>query len=688
MALVTACDPASYVSASIETIERLVQAALPLCLSPDLTEIKQIMAAISRGPYRASILPFQPHIFERPLDRKHIKNLLHLLATTDLRIAHQAYIFIPDDQWLSASCVYDTPPQTAADCHLWMLPAATPSPPQYITHGHRFATLKYGIDPEADHSYGSGYINIYGQDLEWIVNFLPASLLTIIPSSIWHSYVVMVNQTDPHLHVPSEDLGIAAWIMNGYRLYRQILYRQQTYLHNQRFEPSLTNGWASMRVKAIQTRLRGSQALIHPRILAPMASAFETPIAKKYFVRNRVEDMYNVFCWPTCAFLELAAHQLRGFVNTPWRTWDEYTTGDGQKTLNFKSTAISSLANNFQPLSPPDAYFSWMDSSLSIAQQHDNTQQILGTLTTLGTDASVYLTTLSEGFENPYRALKWPTIAVDDVPILWISYFKNTSLAQSFEKIARVVYILVWLLMGPEACNWLLSLKHIGKAPGQLRWSKSPDSIILQYLKFARTTRLAHEAAPTLVRPGVDVTIDKIYAEAEHDDLLRLYRAAGFLLKHGEDMCDELNGPLDRWFSSTSRNKFFAFAGYPESAPYGHDVVPQQGLSIQNNDYTSFRNAVNKLANHSIQWQHLLFEVLKVDLLVVDGVPWFYNPDNFVIHMQTQPTLNPSPTLPSSSPPEPSQFTSIPSSTSAPSQSAPIPPLSAESSIPHIDSSQ
>ncbi|KAI0681640.1 hypothetical protein C8T65DRAFT_704055, partial [Cerioporus squamosus] len=511
------------------------------------------------------------------------------------------------------------------------------------------------------------YIQIYGENLEWIVNLVPASLLTIIPPSIWASYVVTVNQGDNHLHVPSEDLGIAAWIMNGCRLYRQILCPQQTYLHERRFTASLTAGWTNLRVRALgEGRLRGDFVLAHPKILTAMSFAFETPVGRDYFVKKRIEDLSNAFCWPQSAYLELAAHQLRGFLQAPWRTWAQYITSTGEKaTLTFKSNAIASISSSFQPLSDPTSCFAFIDSSLLLAERHERTSNIITSLSTLGPDASPELVALWDALDNSYHALKWPSLPADDVPILWISYFRSTSPSHGFQKIARVVYILIWLLMGPIPCNLLLSIKNIDKIPGQLRWSKSPDSIILHYFKFARTARSATQGAPNYSLDDGTNSIDKLYAEAEPEDIKRLYSAAGFLLKHGEDMCEELNGPLKSWFKRP--NKFFTFHGYEESAAPGHDIVYVEGMNQDLNLYEHFCAAVNKLVNNSIRWQQLLFEVLQVDLLFVDGVPFFCNPDNHVIRINSQPTLHSPFTLQSSLPhPEPSQSSAVRESTTLP----------------------
>ncbi len=125
-------------------------------------------------------------------------------------------------------------------------------------------------------------------------------LLNTIPASLWASYVVGVNQVDKLKQPPSEEHSIAAWIMNGFWLAHQILYPlpNHTYNDQQRYNPALERGWASLRLAALQSgRLRGEWVLAHPRILLAMASAFETPIAKDTFVKARIDNLSSAFCW-------------------------------------------------------------------------------------------------------------------------------------------------------------------------------------------------------------------------------------------------------------------------------------------------------------------------------------------------------------------------------------------------------
>lgn len=179
--LSSAVDPTRYSTASIDTVKSLVTAALPECLSSDYTEITQIMNAVARGPYRASILPFQPHIYERPLYQPHVKKLIPILASADLRIAHLAFIFISDDEWLTT-----TNHQLSLTTHtypVWQPVNSAAPPPLYLTHGHRFAALKLALNPNAPDEisiYEADIRTIYGDKLEWVVKFLPMCLCSFL----------------------------------------------------------------------------------------------------------------------------------------------------------------------------------------------------------------------------------------------------------------------------------------------------------------------------------------------------------------------------------------------------------------------------------------------------------------------------------------------------------------------------
>ena len=96
------------------------------------------------------------------------------------------------------------------------------------------------------------------------------------------------------------------------------------------------------------------------------------------------------------------------------------------------------------------------------------------------------------------------------------------------------------MLMGPTCCNLLLSNLNISKIPGLLRWSKSPDAIILQYLKFARQAKAnLDSSSPNLdfALPDNSVTVDQLYAEAHIEDLELLYQVCPIFTLELQILC-------------------------------------------------------------------------------------------------------------------------------------------------------
>ncbi len=184
-ALAAALNPASYAEAPITKVAQLVTAALPHCTRPDLKDIVDIMSAIARGPYRASIMHFRPHKYERPLIPAHVCKLLGPLSD-DLRLFNEAYIFISDEAWLattSSPTIYTS----ATECRLWTPPAEHGMPQAvYLTHGHRFQALQLPFDQSDLERYEKlelcrqRFNQVYGPNLEWVVRFLPACLSSFV----------------------------------------------------------------------------------------------------------------------------------------------------------------------------------------------------------------------------------------------------------------------------------------------------------------------------------------------------------------------------------------------------------------------------------------------------------------------------------------------------------------------------
>lgn len=177
-ALEIAQTRASY-TRNIDNIHTVVKNALPLLTAPNLEDLTKIFDAISIGPFRASTKLFQPHPFERPLNLVHVQKLLPVLASFEDRMNFPAHVFVSDDVFLQLFCPPNYNPITAEQCLLWSPPlSGTPfDPPIYLTHGHRFYALSQPFDPSAPSTvrlYADAIKAKYGEDLEWVVRFLPA----------------------------------------------------------------------------------------------------------------------------------------------------------------------------------------------------------------------------------------------------------------------------------------------------------------------------------------------------------------------------------------------------------------------------------------------------------------------------------------------------------------------------------
>lgn len=88
--------------------------------------------------------------------------------------------------------------------------------------------------------------------------------------------------------------------------------------------------------------------------------------------------------------------------------------------------------------------------------------------------------------------------------------------------------------MGPICCGDLVTTANLKKTPGHLRWSKSPDAIILQYYHLARTQREKANASEDntvdsdnsddFSLPSSDHTVDLLYANAHSEDIERVHQ--------------------------------------------------------------------------------------------------------------------------------------------------------------------
>ncbi len=106
-------------------------------------------------------------------------------------------------------------------------------------------------------------------------------------------------------------------------------------------------------------------------------------------------------------------------------------------------------------------------------------------------------------------------------------------------------------------------------------------------------------------------------------------------MKHGVEMCNELEKSLSKWFGD-NYSSFVIFSDAPNTSASPHNFIypfPRQ----EKDDYNTFRWTVNNLGQHSVLWQWLLFDILQVDLLDIEGEAFYKHPDCWIHWNQTQP---------------------------------------------------
>ncbi|TBU36106.1 hypothetical protein BD309DRAFT_878983, partial [Dichomitus squalens] len=395
------------------------------------------------------------------------------------------------------------------------------------------------------------------------------------------------------------------------------------YRHNERNTPALIDGWKVARLNSFKTKttdLSGDWVFAHPKILQAMASAFATAPGKDFFVKTSLKQIAKSHCWPASAYLELAAYQLRGFVDAPWRNWNSYLdTDNSEAVISLKTLTV----NSFLAMEVAEWPFFWMDHTLPLEERIEATNKIIASLHSLDSDASDEIRWLFEASQNSFKVMELcdnkDKNKDQDTPILWMEFFKNISLRDGFLHIAQVVYLLIWILMGPKYCATMTTSSGVKKTPGQLRWSKCPDAIILRYLEFARRTKTAqqeHQHAYTDYTTPDTHTVDLIYAEVCKEHLEKLYQSAAFLLKNGTKMAAQLREDLGDWLSEDPA-KFPAFHGHPTPAHHTNIIYNDPPEGLEHRSVAAFSRAVD-LATRTSLWQTLLYEVLQVDLLFID----------------------------------------------------------------------
>ncbi|KAI0362909.1 hypothetical protein BV20DRAFT_1058524 [Pilatotrama ljubarskyi] len=223
-------------------------------------------------------------------------------------------------------------------------------------------------------------------------------------------------------------------------------------------------------------------------------------------------------------------------------------------------------------------------------------------------------------------------------------------LRTKFAGFVDLLHPLIWALMGPWVANTLNNPYALRSPPfGQFPWICCADGVLLVYLKLAREAN-PNNLLPQL--PGQTYTVNALYSEATSDERRKLYMLASFLLDNYDELYTGLKTglkhPMATHSQANDHQDFFFWNG---EKCYAHRFMgpelnypseSRKGLSVRGNAgpdvyYITPPSGEEEqtVANYAVAvqtaFQHpgfkvILYDILKVDQLVIPGQPWFHNP--------------------------------------------------------------